>query len=509
MTTGESADMVEDIGGFMKQCASMTAQQQLGISQASLRLGYTSLSRKWLLKAMASMDDLYVPKCKSEAKIASYILSVMAGGAVPPEEEKRPSHYSLYEGALLSFSDRYHRNPRLYLQFGMAVLRKAMLLDALQIFKQGLPLCNLPDPPHYSDEVLHALDAQIIVEMKQGNMAEATQAMGTRLDIVTKWSGNSNLEVANGMRRLACFHSLRGHHEESAKLVAESIHVGYDYDDYNVLDSFKLVATALDAKNDTDRSKLEYEGALSNEEDPIKKAKILNALANLHLKAGGQSDDAVDCLEKSLEIQGDDDAELKFDTMILYGNAKASQSDVAQAIYWYESALNSNPDKSTAHPSNLRALYNKGVTLFRSGDTIGAGHAFGLILDEVETNSAVAPGTCFVLNAIGSIYFANKDYAGACEQYTKSLSCKNSDLSPCQRAMTLCNIGTAYYKMRNNEESEKHFKRALLGLKSEDEECQDIKVAIATIMCKFACILYKRKLYLRAYNMFTEGKILK
>merc|ERR1712087_111371 len=144
------------------------------------------------------------------------------------------------------------------------------------------------------------------------------------------------------MRRLACFHSLRGHHEESAKLVAESIHVGYEYNDYDVLDSFKLVATALDANNDTDQSKLEYEGALSKEEDPIKKARIMNALANLHLKAGGQSDDAVDCLEKSLEIQGDKNADLKFDTMILYGNAKASQSDVAQAIYWYESAINSN-----------------------------------------------------------------------------------------------------------------------------------------------------------------------
>lgn len=385
----------------------------------------------------------------------------------------------------------------------METLRKGLLSHASEILKQATALCTSPDPPAYLDEVLLAMDAQIIVACKGGDVVEVVQAMNDRMDMVSRWIGDSSSALARDMHRAACLYAAFGDYHESAKMSGEAIHIGSDHDDFDLLDSLKLLATSLDASNHRD-AHLEYESALAKEEDPAKKACLMNALANVLIK-GGETHLAVLQIEKSLEIQGGQESDLKFNTMTLYGNAMASKNDVTQAVFWYESILNSNPDKSALHPINLRAWYNKGVVLFRNNDIVGASHAFSVILDELEKSSTVAPGTGFILNAIGSIHFANKDYDGACEKFKKSLTLNNDELPPSQRAMTLCNIGTAYYKLRKYEESDANFNQALSGLKSEDSASLEFKETIATVKCKYACILYKRKMYLRAYNMFTEA----
>lgn len=56
-------------------------------------------------------------------------------------------------------------------------------------------------------------------------------------------------------------------------------------------------------------------------------------------------------------------------------------------------------------------VYPLGVTQFRNGDIVGAGHSFGMILDAIEEDSSfVSPEVAHVLNAIGSIHFSNKMY---------------------------------------------------------------------------------------------------
>jgi tetratricopeptide (TPR) repeat protein len=246
------------------------------------------------------------------------------------------------------------------------------------------------------------------------------------------------------------------------------------------------------------------------EEDFPTKAMLMNALSHLHLKVGGRRQLAIDHLNKSLNIQQDDandestDANLLIETMILYGNAMASENSFSQAIDWYDSALSSNPNKSALHPSNLRAWYNKGVTLFRNGDNRGAVQAFGIITEETKKNSTTAPvGIGPVLNAIGSIHFRDRNFAGAVQRFTDSLSLKNECRSPCQRAGVLCNIATAYFGMKNYEESEKYLEEALVLAESFGEMSSHLK---ATIMCKLAYIFYKRKRYPRAHSLFSDGK---
>mmetsp|Transcript_2373 Transcript_2373/g.4182 ORF Transcript_2373/g.4182 Transcript_2373/m.4182 type:complete len:218 (+) Transcript_2373:160-813(+) len=69
-------DMVENVEEFMKRCDLLNVQQQLGISQAALRLGHCTLSKKWLLKGLDSinsLDSLHDPKAQTEAQIATFI----------------------------------------------------------------------------------------------------------------------------------------------------------------------------------------------------------------------------------------------------------------------------------------------------------------------------------------------------------------------------------------------------------------------------------------------------
>mmetsp|Transcript_40064 Transcript_40064/g.73298 ORF Transcript_40064/g.73298 Transcript_40064/m.73298 type:complete len:965 (+) Transcript_40064:3-2897(+) len=519
MTQSDSKEIVDNVGQFMKRCTLLKTQQQVCISHACFSLGLRTLSRKWLLKALATMDDLGLSDAKMEVEVALYIISVVAKrvtmrDTLVLEGKKKPGSvdmFSLYECGLPAFSEGYNEEPRRFVHFAMAALEKGLHMDAMDIFKEATEkICDSPTPPSgYYHEVLDAINAQIIIELKEGDMAGAVREMNRRLDIVSKWIGSSSLALAKDLHRLGCFYSVLGHHEQCAKRLEESLRIGSDYDDYDTLDSVKLLATTHDAMNDKDSAIREYECALATEEDFINKARLMNALSHLYIKVGEDNHLAVNYLEESLRIQQDNadsegkDANLVFDTMILYGNAMATNNSFAQAIFWYESALNSNPDKSPIHPSNLRAWYNKGVTLFRNGDIIGSGYAFGIILDEVDKNPTRAPrGTASVLNAIASIYFANKDFAGACERFNESLSLKNDESSPYQRAGILCNIASAYYRMGNYEESEKNFAEALMTSESSGGISSDTE---ATIMCKLAYILYKRKLYLRAYNLFTEA----
>ena len=332
-----------------------------------------------------------------------------------------------------------------------------------------------------------------------------------RLDIFpSAATGRAGAARAPELYRLACLHNVLGRYQNSMIWLEASLESSAEYDDYKTNDKIKMLASNYNAMDDSHNAIAEYERALEMENNVTDKARLLNALSHLHLKVGRQSRPAVDYLKKSLKIQNADsqakDANLKFDTMILLGNAFGIENNISKAIHWYEVALDANPDKNPIHPSNLRALYNKGVAQFRNGDTTSAGGAFGTILNAVEQSSTVAPRSGFILNAIGSIYFANKNYASACEQFLKSLDLNEDELSPCQRALTLCNTAIAHYKLGHHDISDEYFEQALQLSKLAYEESLDIAATLATIMCSYGCILWKRELYFRAYNLFLEGK---
>ena len=523
MAKSDSKEMIDNMGTFMKACALLQAKQEVCISHACLCLRHRALSKKWLLKALGSANDLGI-SINKEAEVALFILSILSGkddlrhsnnsSALEKKKASSMDIFHLYERGLSLFSDGYYEKPRLLVHFALAALAKGLYRDAISISTPAIvKIQSSSSTPGYFVEVLHAIDAHIIINVRDENMDGAVEAMNHRLVVVSKWLGSGSIEFAKELHRLSCLHSVIGNNDECLQHLEKAIlnlHPSNGKD--ALLDSVKLLATSYEALGDIDNAISQYESVLKMENNFIEKAKLMNAIAHLHIQTGGQCHLAIENLEKSLRIQqdsgshgeeGEESALLHAETMILYGNAMASQGLFSQAIYRYESALNANPDKSPIQSSNLRAWYNKGVTLLRSGDIIGAGHAFGIILDEVETVSAVARGTAFVLNAIGSIYFTNNDYAGAIERFKESLSLKNDNLSPCQRAGTFCNIANAYYKMGKYKESEENFEKAIMVSKSAGETSQTTE---AIIMSKYARVLCKRKLYLRAYNMFLEGE---
>jgi len=294
----------------------------------------------------------------------------------------------------------------------------------------------------------------------------------------------------------------------------EALHIG----NCDMLDCIKLLATSYDAMHETDCAIHQYESALLITEDDFNsKAGLTNALSHLHIKVGGQQHGRVDHLEKAINhleqllhiqqdssnIEGKENANALLETMILLGNAMSAKKSFLQAIDWYESALSSNPDKSAIHPTNLRAWYNKGAALLQNRDIVGAVHAFEIILDEVDRNpNAPLSGIAALLNVIGNIYFQSKQFAGAVERFTQILHLKDECLSPRQRAGTLCNIASAHYEMQDYEEAEKTLDEALIVSESLDKKSSGVK---ATIMCKLAYMLYRRKQYLRAHDLFSDA----
>jgi tetratricopeptide (TPR) repeat protein len=518
MNQSDLKDIVDNVERFIERCTVLMAQQQVCISHACSSLGLQSLSGQWLSEASDSIGETEVLEVKDEARAVSHILSLIKRDAeVIKERPCLVDRLSLYEGGMLVLTDRCNDKQRLFIHIAFAALQKGLSASAMETFHRTVETYDSPTPPGYCDELLHAIDAQIIIRVEEGGMNEAVQEMQRRLDVVSKWTGNTSFELANDLHRLGCFHSILGNHAQCAKHLEESLDVGAGHDDYDTLGSFKLLATTYDATNDTLNAIRLYQCALSMEEDSTAKARLMNAISHLHLKVGGRSQLAIDYLNKSIAVQKDEankesgDANLLlFDTMILYGNAMAAENSFSQAIDWYESALSSNPDKSAIHPSNLRAWYNKGVALFRSGDPPGAMRVFGIIIDEVDKNSKTAPrGTASVLNAIGSIYYGDKHFAGAIERFRESLSlkkeCENEILSPRQLAGSLCNIASAHYRIQEYKDSEKYFNEALVVAESLDESSSSLK---ATIMCKLAYLFYRRRHYLRAHSLFSYGKVL-
>ena len=503
-------DISSNVGQFLKRCTLLMVQQKVCISHACSSLGLRNLSKKWLSTALDEIDETRFSDAKNEAKAILNIISLVKRD-IESEMERPLDRMSLYEGgSLISFTIGCKEEPRLFVHYAFEALHKGLPKGAMVMLQKTAEVYELSSPPEYHDELLHAIDAKIIIHVKDNEIERAVQEMHRRMDVVSRWLGNSSLELATDMQRLACFYSSLGQHEQCIKHLEESLHIGSGYENYDALNPHKLLAVTFDNTNDVAKAMHHYEFSLSMEEDIIIKANLLNALSFLLIKVGGQSQLAAGHLDESINIQQNDPhseskvSNLLLDTMILYGNAMVSQKYFSQALDWYESALSSNPEKSAIHPSNLRAWYNKGLTLFRSGDISGADDAFKVIVDQVDRNPTTAPSeTASILNGIGSIYFWAKLFPGAVKLFNQSLSLRNGCLSPIQRAGTLCNIGSALYSMQKYEESEQYLTKALGAAESAGDPSLYIE---GTILCKLAYILYKRKSYLHAQNIFNKGK---
>ena len=530
MTSADPNNMATNNVAFMKRCKRLKAHQQIQISQALCCLGHTmSLSEKWLNEAIGTLKDIGMPDAVSAAAdVATRILYLLRKWTEEQENNAKihdsnnwdievANPLSLYESGSATFTEGYDEKLRLTAHTGMAFLQKGLHIDASSTL-DGLinGIRDLADPPSYHQELQDAIDALVIINVKQDEMDKAEDLLKLRLELASRWEGDNSIKRAKELRRLVCFYSVIGENAECTKQLDESLSILLsDNDNPNVnmemiLDSAKLLATSYDAMEQNENAVHQYEFAIDKETDSIKKAKLMNAISHRYCRSG-KSNHAFEYLDKSLALQkskankNDENTSLLTDTMILYGNAMASKQSYSEACFWYDSALNANTDKSPLHPDNLRAWYNKGVALFHSEDVIGAGHALGIIVDAARKNpEARTRGVSFVLNGIGNIHYVNKRYENAIELYKESLSTGTEDFfTPCQRAGTWCNIATAEYKMGDFKGAKISFEHALKIAHSMGDSSWEAK---SIIFSKAAYVCYKRKAYNHAFLKYSEGK---
>merc|ERR1712032_749954 len=119
------------------------------------------------------------------------------------------------EGRLVDLFEDYSDMPELCTHLALVALQNGYLMSAMTMFRKGIPeTCDSQTPPDYYELLLHGMNAQMIIEVKQGDMNRAVCMMNRRLTAVSKWIGSASLELAHDLHRLGCFHSLLDRHRQ-------------------------------------------------------------------------------------------------------------------------------------------------------------------------------------------------------------------------------------------------------------------------------------------------------
>jgi hypothetical protein len=181
-------------------------QQQVFISHACSRLGFRRLSSQWLLKAFDDIDELGLSNFQEDAKMALHIISATEGVRRHQKETHSPflvDVFSLYkEETLEVFFEGYRDKPRLFVHLALAALQNGFVCNAKLLLKRTEEICDSAAPPAYYDELLHAINMKIIIQVKEGNTHKAVDNMHRRCDIVSKWVGSTSVELAQDLHRL-------------------------------------------------------------------------------------------------------------------------------------------------------------------------------------------------------------------------------------------------------------------------------------------------------------------
>ena len=184
----------------------------------------------------------------SQSKEAEAVLHT-----IPTDGPCSADLFSLYEdtGGMTGLFANVPDKPRLFVHLALAALRTNQTVNAMRMLdKIPKEAYDAPTPPAHHTELLRAVNARIILQMEDGDFGGALYELQRRSEIISEWIGSKSLELAHNLHRLACLHSALGHHEECMQALKQSLSVGGAHDEYDSLDSIKLLAVSYDAIND-------------------------------------------------------------------------------------------------------------------------------------------------------------------------------------------------------------------------------------------------------------------
>jgi hypothetical protein len=202
----DSKDIVDNIERFLKRCTVLMVQQQVCISHACSSLGFQTLSSTWLLKAFDNVEELECSEVKELAKAILRIIPVIKKDVrFDRDTPGSLDRLSLYEGGSLVLAKGGQERPRLLVHFALTALQKGLQKSAMTMLQETTEMYDSPTRPSYYEELLHAIDARIIIQVEQDDLTGAVREMHRRVDVVAKWIGNTSFELATDLYRLGCF----------------------------------------------------------------------------------------------------------------------------------------------------------------------------------------------------------------------------------------------------------------------------------------------------------------
>jgi len=431
---------------------------------------------------------------------------------------------------------------------------------ALQYFKEAIEIYNMQEAKTNYDEYASVYQAVTTIYAKQDEIENAIYYTKQKINLAERCDdqmdigiGGSSLkkDLAEGYHNMGLFYSYRKQYSQSIECYRKSFEMKKVLLSQkqskpmrkSIFSTLRNLAAALNTMNELDDAAKAYKDCLLYTDDIIDRVSTYNKIGVIMCKMN-KSSSAMEYYTKALQeesalqeenvmIKDEKTRKLNLESkkklhVSLLNNAGNCVEDIDTAIEYYEKAHDlrssnhsgvSSSSSTTCDGAAMGITYNMGLMYMKNKDYVNAVDCFLEYLDVKGYNSSSSKTNTYdekekksmeeiaaVLNNIGNVKYNQGLYEEAVDFFSKSLRMKESIYGShsAKLSLTVSNLGTSYYHIKDYESALIKTELALNLLKSSEDigshdENLETSNRIATLHNKIGNIYVKTK----EYNLAT------
>jgi len=438
---------------------------------------------------------------------------------------------------------------------------------ALQFFKEAIEIFNMQEATTNYDEYASVYQAVSTIHAKQDEIDNALYYTRQKINLADRcdddmdmgFSGGTSIkkDLADSYHNMGLFYSYKKQYNQSIDCYTKSFEIKKALLSQkqskilrnSIFSTLRNLAAALNAVNEYEESVKTYKDCLLYTDDIIERVSTYNKIGVILCKMN-RSTSAMEYYSKALQEESalmEESAMIKDENarksnmeskkklhVSLLNNAGNCVEDIDTALDYYEKAcdlrssdhsIKSTSTSTTSDGAAMGITYNMGLMYMKNQDYINAVDCFLEYLnakgysdnisrknpdDEKEKKSLEEIAA--VLNNIGNVKYNQGLYEEAVNFFDKSLSLKESIYGShsTKLALTVSNLGTSYYHIKDYDSALKKIELALSLLQSSDEilshdENIEASNRMATLHNKIGNIHVKTKEYTLATSQYQKA----
>merc|ERR1712151_112676 len=501
------------------------------IGSTYIELEKYQLAFQFFLKVMKDYDDDINTEEKRDTKIIAVIYHNMA--ILAERRGKYRAALVFYGKSLERKRKVFVKPKDVKDKVGKTVLYMAFVhsqideaVTALQFFKEAIDIFNMQEATTNYDEYASVYQAVSTIHAKRDEIDNAIYYTRQKINLADRcdddmdmgFSGASSIkkDLADGYHNMGLFYSYKRQYNQSIDCYKKSIELKMALLSLkqtkplrnSIFSTLRNLAAALNAVNEYEEAVKTYKDCLLYTDDIIERVSTYNKIGVILCKMN-KSTSAMEYYSKALQ---EESALQEENTMIkdekarksnmeskkklhvsLLNNAGNCVDDIDTAMNYYEKecdlrssdhSIKSTSTSTTFDGGALNITYNMGLMYMKNQDYVNAVDCFLEYLnakgysdnisrknpdDEKEKKSLEEIAA--VLNNIGNVKYNQGLYEEAVNFFDKSLSLKESihGSHSTKLALTVSNLGTSYYHIKDYVSALKKIELALNLLQSSDE----------------------------------------